>query len=132
MTFQIELVSPEAISYSGEAEMVVARTLEGGDIAFQPGHVPFIGVLAVWSVDVIRPDGDRDTIAVHQGFVQVAGTRVSILSDVSESSDGIDVERARVARAPAEAALAADKEDADAVGALARAELRLRVAGAEA
>ena len=132
MTFQIELVSPEAISYSGEAEMVVARTLEGGDIAFQPGHVPFIGVLAVWSVDVIRPDGDRDTIAVHQGFVQVAGTRVSILSDVSESSDGIDVERARVARATAEAALAADKEDADAVGALARAEQRLRVAGAEA
>ena len=132
MTFQIELVSPESISYSGEAEMVVARTLEGGDIAFQPGHVPFIGVLAVWSVDVIRPDGDRDTIAVHQGFVQVAGTRVSILSDVSESSDGIDVERARVARAAAEAALAADKEDADAAGALARAELRLRVAGAEA
>jgi len=132
MTFQIELVSPEAISYSGEAEMVVARTLEGGDIAFQPGHVPFIGVLAVWSVDVIRPDGDRDTIAVHQGFVQVAGTKVSILSDVSESSDGIDVERARVARAAAEAALAADKEDADAAGALARAELRLRVAGAEA
>ena len=132
MTFQIELVSPEAISYRGEAEMVVARTLEGGDIAFQPGHVPFIGVLAVWSVDVIRPDGDRDTIAVHQGFVQVAGTRVSILSDVSESSDGIDVERARVARAAAEAALAADKEDADAAGALARAELRLRVAGAEA
>ena len=130
MTFQIELVSPEAISYSGEAEMVVARTLEGGDIAFQPGHVPFIGVLAVWSVDVIRPDGDRDTIAVHQGFVQVAGTRVSILSDVSESSDGIDVERARVARAAAEAALAADKEDDDAAGALARAELRLRVAGA--
>ena len=132
MTFQIELVSPEAISYSGEAEMVVARPLEGGDIAFQPGHVPVIGVLAVWSVDVIRPDGDRDTIAVHQGFVQVAGTRVSSLSDVSESSDGIDVERARVARATAEAALAADKEDADAVGALARAELRLRVAGAEA
>ena len=132
MTFQIELVSPEAISYSGEAEMVVARTLEGGDIAFQPGHVPFIGVLAVWSVDVIRPDGDRDTIAVHQGFVQVAGTRVSILSDVSESSDGIDVERARVAMVAAEAALAAAKEDVDAAGALARAELRLRVAGAEA
>ena len=38
MTFQIELVSPESISYSGEAEMVVARTLDGGDIAFQPGQ----------------------------------------------------------------------------------------------
>ena len=132
MTFQVELVSPEAISYSGEAEMVIARTLEGGDIAFQPGHVPFIGVLAVWSVDVVRPDGNRDTIAVHQGFVQVAGTRVSILSDVSESSADIDVERAREAKGNAEAALTTDRNDAESAGALARAELRLRVAGADA
>ncbi|MED5438703.1 MAG: ATP synthase F1 subunit epsilon [Actinomycetota bacterium] len=130
MTFQVELVSPEAISYSGEAEMVIARTLEGGDIAFQPGHVPFIGVLAVWSVDVIRPDGERDTIAVHQGFVQVAGTKVSILSDVSESAGDIDVARAEEARSSAEQALAADRDDQDAAGALARAELRLRVASA--
>jgi F0F1-type ATP synthase epsilon subunit len=62
----------------------------------------------------------------------VAGTKVSILSDVSESSDQIDVGRARVAKSTAEAALAADREDAHAAGALARAELRLRVAGAEA
>ncbi|MDP6868895.1 MAG: ATP synthase F1 subunit epsilon [Acidimicrobiales bacterium] len=130
MTFQVELVSPEAISYSGEAEMVIARTLEGGDIAFQPGHVPFIGVLAVWSVDVIRPDGERDTIAVHQGFVQVAGTKVSILSDVSESPGDIDVARAEEARSIAQQALAADRDDEDAAGALARAELRLRVASA--
>jgi F-type H+-transporting ATPase subunit epsilon len=130
MTFQVELVSPEAISYSGEAEMVIARTLEGGDIAFQPGHVPFIGVLAVWSVDVIRPDGDRDTIAVHQGFVQVAGTKVSILSDVSESAGDIDVARAEAAKSTAEQALTVDRDDEDAAGALLRAELRLRVAGA--
>ena len=132
MTFQVELVSPEAISYSGEAEMIIARTLEGGDIAFQPGHVPFIGVLAVWSVDVVRPDGYRDTIAVHQGFVQVAGTRVSILSDVSEPSADIDVERARAAKGNAEAALTTDRNNAESAGALARAELRLRVAGADA
>ena len=131
MTFQVELVSPEAISYSGEAEMVIARTIEGGDIAFQPGHVPFIGVLAVWSVDVVRPDGNRDTIAVHQGFVQVAGTRVSILSDVSESSVDIDVDRARAAKGNAEAALTTDRNDAESAGALARAELRLRVAGVD-
>ena len=132
MSFQVELVSPEAITYQGEAEMVIARTVGGGDIAFQPGHVPFIGVLAVWSVDVIRPDGDRDTFAVHQGFVQVAGTKVSILSDVSEGSAEIDVDRARTAKATAEAALSADKEDEAAAGALARADLRLQVAGADA
>jgi len=132
MTFQVELVSPEGIAYSGEAEMVIARTVGGGEIAFQPGHVPFIGVLAVWSVDVVQPDGGRDTLAVHRGFVQVAGTTVTILSDVSEASGDIDVERARVAREVAEAALAADKDDAAAAEALARADVRLTVANTEA
>ncbi|MDP6492856.1 MAG: ATP synthase F1 subunit epsilon [Acidimicrobiales bacterium] len=131
MTFQIELVSPEAITYQGEADMVITRTVGGGDIAFQPGHVPFIGVLSVWSVDVVRPDGGRDTFAVHRGFVQVAGTKISILSDVSEAAGDIDVERARVAKAGAESALSADKDDVEAVGALARADVRLTVAGAE-
>jgi len=129
MTFQVELVSPEAITYSGEAEMVIARTLEGGDIAFQPGHVPFIGVLAVWSVEVIRPDGDRDVFAVHRGFVQVAGTKISVLSDVSEKSSEIDVERAQQAKNNAEEKLSQNDEDIEAVDALARAELRLQVAG---
>jgi F-type H+-transporting ATPase subunit epsilon len=131
MSFQVELVSPEAITYQGEAEMVIARTVGGGDIAFQPGHVPFIGVLAVWSVDVIRPEGDRDTFAVHRGFVQVAGTKISILSDVSESAGDIDVERARAAKADAESALSADKDDEAAAADLARADIRLAVAGAE-
>ena len=129
MTFQVELVSPEAITYSGEAEMVIARTLEGGDIAFQPGHVPFIGVLAVWSVEVIRPDGDRDVFAVHRGFVQVAGTKISVLSDVSEKSSEIDVERAQQAKDAAEEKLSQNDEGIEAVDALARAELRLQVAG---
>lgn len=131
MTFQVELVSPEGIAYSGEAEMVIARTVGGGEIAFQPGHVPFIGVLAIWSVDVVHPDGGRDTLAVHRGFVQVAGTKVSILSDVSEASGEIDVDRARAAREVAEAALAADRDDAAAAEALSRAEVRLTVAGAD-
>ena len=131
MTFQVELVSPEAITYQGEAEMVIARTVGGGDIAFQPGHVPFVGVLAVWSVDVVHPGGDRDTIAVHQGFVQVAGTKISILSDVSEAAGDIDIERARASKAAAESALSADKDNADAEGALSRADVRLAVAGAE-
>ena len=131
MTFQVELVSPEDISYSGEAEMVIARTVEGGDIAFQPGHVPFIGVLSVWSVEVIRPDGDRDVFAVHRGFVQVAGTKVSILSDVSETADEIDIERAKEARVSAKELIQSNSEDQEAIASLERSEVRLRVAGVE-
>ncbi|MFL3012252.1 MAG: F0F1 ATP synthase subunit epsilon [Acidimicrobiales bacterium] len=131
MTFQVELVSPESISYSGEAEMVIARTVEGGDIAFQPGHVPFIGVLSVWSVEVIRPDGERDVFAVHRGFVQVAGTKVSILSDVSEAAEEIDVERAQEARSAAQALIASDSENEEALASLERSEVRLSVGGVE-
>ena len=124
----VELVSPEEVTYSGSAEMVIVRTTEEGDIAFQPGHVPFLGVLAPWSVDVLRTGGERDTFAVHRGFVEVSHNKVTILSDVSESAGEIDVARAKTARQRAGDALAADAEDAEAAAALERAELRLRVA----
>ncbi|MEM9467856.1 MAG: ATP synthase F1 subunit epsilon [Actinomycetota bacterium] len=127
----VQVVSPEAVSYTGEAAMVVARTVDGGDIAFQPGHIPFIGILQVWSVDVVKEDGGRDTFAVHRGFVQVSGEDITILSDVSEAKDIIDVERAQRALAEAEQALSADADDEEAAGDKARAELRLRVAAGD-
>ena len=127
--FDVEVVSPEAVSYTGVADMVIARTVEGGDIAFQAGHVPFIGTLAVWSVEVVKPDGGRDIFAVHRGFVQVHGNQVTILSDVSESAEDIDVARAQTALDNATATLAADADDseAEAEAAKVRAELRLAV-----
>ena len=128
--FTVQVVSPESVSYTGEAEMVIARTIDDGDIAFQSGHVPFIGALAVWSLDVIKEDGSRDVFAVHRGFVQVSGDEVTILSDVTEAAGEIDVARARASLAGADAALAADSDDEEAAAAKSRAELRLRVAGA--
>ena len=127
----VQVVSPESVSYTGEASMVVARTVEGGDIAFQPGHIPFIGILQVWSVDVVKEDGSRDTFAVHRGFVQVSDTDITILSDVSEAQDEIDVPRAERALAEAEQALSADADDAGAAYDKARAEVRIRVAAGE-
>ncbi len=127
----VQVVSPESVSYTGEASMVVARTVEGGDIAFQPGHIPFIGILQVWSVDIVKKDGSRDTFAVHRGFVQVSDTEITILSDVSEAKDEIDVPRAERALAEAEQALSADADDAGAAFDKARAEVRIRVAAGE-
>ena len=124
----VELVSPEEVTYSGTAEMVIVRTVEEGDIAFQAGHVPFLGVLAPWSVDVLRPGGERDTFAVHRGFVEVSHNKVTILSDVSEPAAEIDVPRAEQARDQATEALKSNPEDEAATAALERANLRLRVA----
>ena len=56
MTLHVDLVSPERILYSGEADLVIARTVGGGDIAFLGGHAPFVGALDIATV-TIRKDG---------------------------------------------------------------------------
>jgi F-type H+-transporting ATPase subunit epsilon len=123
----VMVVSPEVVLFEGDAEMVVCRTADG-DIAFLPGHTPLLGALGVASVRVITPDGET-TAAVHGGFVEVANDRVIVLSDIAELPAEIDVGRARAAKERAEQALAADPDDEDAQEALARASLRLEVAG---
>ena len=128
---RIELVSPETITYSGEADFVLARTRGGGDIAFQPGHVPFVGSLEVCKVEILTSDGGREAFAVHGGFIQIAEDKVTILSDVSEHVDEIDVARAERARDRAQAALTEDEADTDAAAALARSLTRLRTAGSD-
>jgi F-type H+-transporting ATPase subunit epsilon len=130
MTLKVELVSPERILYEGDADMVIARTIGGGDIAFLTGHTPFLAALEIHPVIVRPPDGDDLAIAVHGGFVSVSGDRVTILSDIAELQSQIDVERAKRAHEAALAATKADADDLAAVSALARAECRLRAVGA--
>lgn len=126
---EVQLVSPEQVLYTGEAHTVIARTVGGGDIAFQPGHQPFLAALGSWPVRLIAADGAEQRIAVHGGFIEVTGERVIVLSDVAEVAESIDVERARAARARAEEALRTDPNDPHAVAALQRANVRLDVAG---
>ena len=129
MPMQVELVSPERILFSGEADMVIVRTVGGGDVAFLAGHAPFLGALAIHSARIKRPDGSEETAAVHGGFVHVRDNKVIILSDVAELASQIDVERARRAKEAAEEK-ARDVDDAEAQAALQRAVLRIDIAGA--
>ena len=126
---QVQLVSPEQVLYEGDADMVVARTTGGGDIAFLPAHAAFLGALAVWPVRVIQSDGVEVRAAVHGGFVEVSNDTVTVLTDVAELPEQIDVARATEARDRAQQALAANADDEDAATALQRAEVRLEVAG---
>ncbi|HEU0170143.1 MAG TPA: ATP synthase F1 subunit epsilon [Acidimicrobiales bacterium] len=127
MTLQVELVSPERILYSGEADMVIARTVGGGELAFLTGHAPFVGALEIATVTLRTPEGDQ-LVAVHGGFVEVSNDTVTILSDVAELADQIDVDRARAAQERAEQHAAAD-HDAEADAAVKRAHVRLAAAG---
>jgi F-type H+-transporting ATPase subunit epsilon len=125
---EVQVVSPERILYSGQASMVICRTTGGGDIAFLTGHAPFIGDLAIWPVEVVPVEGARVRVAVHGGFVEVSNDRVTVLSDVAELADQIDVPRAQRAKEKAESALRSDPDDDEAKAALARAEVRIQVA----
>ncbi|MDE0803077.1 MAG: ATP synthase F1 subunit epsilon [Acidimicrobiales bacterium] len=126
MPMQVELVSPEKILWSGEAEMVITRTMGGGDIAFLPGHAPFVGALGIGAMTIRPTDGNDEHVAVHGGFVEVSNNTVTILSDVAEMQDHIDHDRAVRAKEAAEAELRKE-HDREADAQLRRAEVRLEV-----
>ena len=65
---------------------------------------------------------------MHGGFIEVSHDNVTVLSDVAELPDAIDVERAEEAKRRCEALLAAEPDDFVAAAALERANLRLAVA----
>ncbi len=127
MPLQVQLVSPEQVLFDGEAEMVVCTTSEG-EVAFLPGHVPFVGALGVAKVRILTEAGGEEVAAVHGGFVEVAHDRVIILSDVAELPHHIDAERARRAQERlAHLALTSEDLDPGHNEALKRANLRVDV-----
>jgi F-type H+-transporting ATPase subunit epsilon len=127
LPLEVQVVSPERVLYEGEADMVVCRPADG-DIAFLPGHVPFLGALGDDPVRILLVGGGEQAFAVHGGFVEVSNDRVTVLSDLAEAKEQIDVDRARAARARAEEALGRDADDPVAAADLQRADTRIRVA----
>jgi F-type H+-transporting ATPase subunit epsilon len=125
---QVEVVSPERVLFSGEAAMVITRTLGGGEIAFMPGHAPFLAALTENHTRINLDGGTTVHVAVHGGFVEVSNSKVSILSDVAELADNIDVDRAIAARDRAQDVLRRG-DDVEAEAALRRADARLAATG---
>ena len=80
MTMRVAVVSPEAQVWSGEAEMVSARTLDG-EIGVLEGHVPLLGVLADEGEVRIKTGSSDVTAKVSGGFLSVTKDGVSILAE---------------------------------------------------
>jgi F-type H+-transporting ATPase subunit epsilon len=95
-TMNVELVAPDRIVWSGEAEMVIARTTDG-DIGILPGHEPTLGVLVESPVRIKRGDENDLVAAVHGGFLSVTRDSVSVLAEIVELAEEIDTARARQA-----------------------------------
>jgi F-type H+-transporting ATPase subunit epsilon len=120
----VELVAADRTVWSGEADMVIARTVDG-EIGVLPNHAPVLGVLVEGAVQIRQAGGDVLAAAVHGGFLSIADNAVAILAEQVELARDIDVERARRAL---ERATGQGDDDEDGPAARQRAEARLRAA----
>jgi F-type H+-transporting ATPase subunit epsilon len=136
VTLHVEVLLPDRSLWSGEAGLVIAKTIDG-DIGVQTGHSPVFGILSPGSVVRIREvegdenPGDVVRAAVRDGFLSVTNNRVSILASSGELSGEVDVNAAQAdLTAAAEAAGSSTAAEESPEVKYARA--RLRAAGDQA
>ena len=101
-TLKLEIVTPEGLALSQEVDMVTLPGVEG-ELGIYPHHVPLMTQLVPGVV--VAHKGDQVlSFAVSEGFVEITGQRVSLLTDLAVSADA-DQAEAEAARQRAEARL---------------------------
>jgi len=84
--FRVDIVSPEGLAWSGDAEFLVARTPEG-EIGVLADHEPVMAALVQGVVSVDAVGGGRTSIDVEGGFLQVLGGQVTVITDRAKIDD---------------------------------------------
>jgi F-type H+-transporting ATPase subunit epsilon len=100
-TLRLEIVTPEAKTYSEDVEMVTLPG-SGGEMGVYPMHEPLMTQIVAGELCVLK-DGQPHFFAVGDGFAEITGGRVAILTDMAIDSDDIDEAKAEEARKKAEA-----------------------------
>jgi len=108
-TLKLEIVTPESKTYSEEVEMVTLPGVEG-EMGIYPHHVPLMTQIKAGEISV-RKGGQDFFLAVGEGFVEITGDHVAILTDMAIKADDIDEAKAEEARKRAEARLAEKLSD---------------------
>ncbi|MBI5158268.1 MAG: F0F1 ATP synthase subunit epsilon [Acidimicrobiia bacterium] len=98
--FRVSVVSPEAIVWAGDADMLVVRTTEG-EMGILADHEPTMAALATGSAQ-IHAGGEVITLAVHGGFLQIFRNEVTLLTDRAEIAAGDKAHARKLAEALAE------------------------------
>ena len=88
--FQVEIITPERVFYKGEATMIEFTSVEG-DMGVYKNHIPLTTVLAPGIVTITEAEGQKKA-AVHSGFAQILGDKVTLLAEIAEWPDEIDWE----------------------------------------
>ncbi len=105
-TLRLEIVTPETRAYSDDVELVVLPAVEG-EMGVYPNHIPLITQLKPGEL-VVTQNGKQTALAVGEGFVEVTGTKVSVLVDMALKESEIDETAAEEAIKRAEARLRED------------------------
>ncbi len=130
MKFRLEIVTPERLMFSDDIDVLTTPTTQG-EISIMAHHVPLVTMIAPGEIK-IKKNKEISFMTITGGFIQVTGNKVTILADAAERAEEIDIDRAEAARERARKMLAAKQLDrvshADAVAALQRSLLRLKVA----
>jgi F-type H+-transporting ATPase subunit epsilon len=128
---QLEVVTPDRLVLSTEADVVVLPGVEG-QFGVLPGHIPFLSALEIGEM-YYRKGGQTEYLAVSGGFAEVTGEKVTIVAESAEKGREIDLERAKRAQERAEKRVAAGKtaeiDWARVEAAMRRSLVRMRVAG---
>lgn len=79
MALTVTLVSAEQEVWSGEASLVIAKTVEG-QIGFMPGHEPVLAILAEGEVRITSTDGSKVVATANDGFLSMEGNELTIVA----------------------------------------------------
>ena len=118
--FTLRIITPDRTFYEGDVQMVEFNTTEG-EIGILKDHIPMT-VLISPGVLTFTLEEETKVAALHAGFAEILGDRVTILAEIIEWPHEIDEHRAEEAKARAEERIQAGSDDLD----LKRAEISLR------
>ena len=128
--FKVEIITPDRVFYTGETDFLEFSTA-AGDIGVYKNHIPTTTVLAPGIVSIHNGD-ETKLAAVHAGFAEILNDKVTLLAEIAEWPEEIDVSRAEAARDRAEGYLSNRDESIDvkrAEFALRKALVRIDIAG---
>lgn len=116
-TFHLKITCPDRMFYEGDVTMVELNTTEG-QIGVLKNHIPLTAVLSPGVCHIHEADGNTKVCAIHSGFFEILQDSMSILAEVCEWPEEIDVDRANEARIRAERRLADDPTGANTASAI--------------
>lgn len=117
--FYLRIITPDRLFYEGDVEMVEFNTTEG-EIGVLPGHIPLTVIVKPGILAITEKDGEREA-ALHAGFAEILPEGITILAEIVEWPEEIDMHRAEEAMSRARERLTSKTPETD----VARAETAL-------